>query len=45
MLELAADPGLVARLGAAARRFAEAHTWDRAADATEAQLRELAGVI
>jgi hypothetical protein len=28
----------------AARQFAEAHTWDRAADATEAQLRELAGV-
>jgi glycosyltransferase involved in cell wall biosynthesis len=44
MLELAADPGLVARLGMAARQFAEAHTWDRAADATEAQLRELAGV-
>ncbi|HET9295176.1 MAG TPA: glycosyltransferase family 4 protein [Gemmatimonadales bacterium] len=44
MLELAADPRLVARLGAAARRFAEAHTWERAADATEAQLRELAGV-
>ena len=28
MLELAGDPALVARLGAAARRFAEALTWD-----------------
>lgn len=44
MLELAGDPALVARLGAAARRFAEEHTWERAADATEAQLRELAGI-
>jgi glycosyltransferase involved in cell wall biosynthesis len=36
MLELAADPARVATLGAAARRFAEGLTWDRAADLTEA---------
>lgn len=41
MLELAAAPALVERLGAAARRFAETHTWDRSADATERQLQEL----
>ena len=35
MLQLAADPALVERLGAEARRFAEAHSWDRTADATE----------
>lgn len=37
-LAFAADPALVARLGQAARRFAEEHTWDRAAQATEAHL-------
>lgn len=41
LLELAADPALVARLGAAARRHAEALSWDAAADATEAHLRAL----
>ena len=41
MLELAADPGLVERLGAEARRFAEAHSWDRSADETEAHLEEI----
>ncbi|MEO6068006.1 MAG: glycosyltransferase family 4 protein [Gemmatimonadales bacterium] len=37
-LALAADPALVERLGQAARRFAEGHTWDRAALATETHL-------
>ena len=37
-LAFAADPALMTRLGQAARRFAEAHTWDRAALATEAHL-------
>jgi glycosyltransferase involved in cell wall biosynthesis len=41
MLELAADPGLVARLGAAARLAALAWSWDDAAAATEAHLMEL----
>ena len=41
MLELADDPALVARLGAAARRFAEALTWERTADATEAHLDDI----
>jgi glycosyltransferase involved in cell wall biosynthesis len=40
---LAADPAEVARLGAAARRFAEGFSWDRAADLTEAHLAEVAG--
>ena len=35
MLALAADPGLVERLGRQARAFAEGLSWDRAADATE----------
>jgi glycosyltransferase involved in cell wall biosynthesis len=39
MLRLAADPTLVERLGAEARRFAEAHSWDRSADATEEHLQ------
>ena len=43
MLELAADPALVARLGQAGRRFAESLSWDRAADLTESHLRELSG--
>ena len=37
-LAFAADPALVERLGRAARTFAEALTWDRAALATEAHL-------
>ena len=37
-LAFAADPALVTRLGQQARRFAEEHTWDRAAQATEAHL-------
>lgn len=41
MLELAGDPALVARLGAAARRHAEAWSWDEAAAATGAHLLEL----
>jgi glycosyltransferase involved in cell wall biosynthesis len=38
MLELAADPAQVERLGRAARQFAERLSWDRAASATEAHL-------
>ena len=38
MLQLAADPALVARLGRGARAFAEQLSWERAAGATEAQL-------
>jgi glycosyltransferase involved in cell wall biosynthesis len=41
MLELAAAPALVERLGAAARRFAEAHTWERSAEATERHLEDI----
>jgi glycosyltransferase involved in cell wall biosynthesis len=40
MQELAADPALVARLGASARRFAESLTWDAAALATEQHLQD-----
>jgi glycosyltransferase involved in cell wall biosynthesis len=40
---LAADPERVARLGAAARAFAEGFSWDRAAELTEAHLAEVAG--
>jgi glycosyltransferase involved in cell wall biosynthesis len=40
MTELAGDPGLVARLGAGARRFAESLTWDAAAEATEQHLQD-----
>jgi glycosyltransferase involved in cell wall biosynthesis len=43
MLLFAADRPLVDRLGQAARRHAEAHTWDAAATATEAHLHSLAG--
>ena len=39
MLALAADAGLVARLGRAARAFAEGLTWDRAAAATAEHLQ------
>jgi len=41
MLELAADPGLVARLGRGARSFAEQLSWERAARATEAHLHRV----
>jgi UDP-glucose:(heptosyl)LPS alpha-1,3-glucosyltransferase len=38
---LAADAGLRARMGAAARAAVEAYTWDRAADQTMAVYREV----
>ncbi len=41
MLELAQDPVLVARLGAAARCHAEGLTWERAATATYDHLRDI----
>jgi len=41
MLELAENPALVARLGAAARRFAERLTWERSAAQTERHLRDI----
>ncbi len=41
MLELAADPELVARLGEAARRFAVRLTWERTANETEHHLRDI----
>jgi glycosyltransferase involved in cell wall biosynthesis len=41
MLALAGDPALVERLGRGGRRFAEALTWDRAADATERHLQRV----
>ena len=41
MLELADDPALVARLGAAARRFAERLTWERSAAETERHLLDI----
>ena len=40
MLALAADPSLVARLGHAARRFAEGLSWDSAARATLAHIEQ-----
>jgi glycosyltransferase involved in cell wall biosynthesis len=40
MLELAADPGLVASLGRKGREFARTLTWDSAAELTEDHLRE-----
>jgi glycosyltransferase involved in cell wall biosynthesis len=40
-LALADDPALVERLGRQARQFAEAHSWERAALATEAHLTSL----
>ena len=40
MLELAADPGLVASLGARGRKFAETLTWESAALQTEQHLME-----
>ena len=41
MLALAADSGLVSRLGRGARAFAEQLSWDRAARATEAHLQRI----
>jgi glycosyltransferase involved in cell wall biosynthesis len=41
MLELAGDPALVARLGGAARRFAERLTWKRSAAETERHLLDI----
>jgi glycosyltransferase involved in cell wall biosynthesis len=41
MGRLAADPGLVARLGTQARRFAETFTWERAAEETERHLQQV----
>lgn len=41
MLALAADPGLVSRLGRGARTFAEQLSWERAAEATEAHLQRV----
>ena len=41
MLALAADEGLVARLGRGARAFAEGLSWERAARATEAHLQRV----
>jgi glycosyltransferase involved in cell wall biosynthesis len=41
MLELAGNPALVARLGGAARRFAERLTWERAAAETERHLQDI----
>lgn len=43
LASLAAAPGEMARLGAAARRFAEGFSWERSADLTEAHLAEVAG--
>ncbi len=41
MVELAGNPALVARLGEAARRFAEGLTWERAAAETERHLQDI----
>ncbi|MGH7581487.1 MAG: glycosyltransferase family 4 protein [Gemmatimonadales bacterium] len=41
MLEFADDPTLVARLGGAARRFAERLTWERSAAETEHHLQDI----
>lgn len=43
LARIAGDPALVRSLGAGARVFAERFTWERAADETEAHLREIAG--
>jgi glycosyltransferase involved in cell wall biosynthesis len=43
MTRLADSPELVARLGAQARAFSSAFTWDRAADQTEEHLRRAVG--
>lgn len=41
MLELAAAAPLVQQLGRAARGFAEAHSWERSAEATERHLQDI----
>jgi glycosyltransferase involved in cell wall biosynthesis len=41
MSRVAADPALVARLGARARAFAETFTWERAAEETERHLQRV----
>ena len=41
MLQLASDPGLVSRLGAAARTFAQGLSWDTAAKATLTHLQQI----
>jgi glycosyltransferase involved in cell wall biosynthesis len=41
MVELADSLPLVARLGERARRFAEGHSWERTALATERHLTEI----
>jgi hypothetical protein len=43
MRYLSGERALVERLGIAARHFAEGFTWARAADETEAHLREVVG--
>ncbi len=43
MRNLSGERALVEHLGVAARRFAEGFTWQRAADETEAHLREVVG--
>ena len=43
MRYLSGERALVERLGIAARRFAEAFTWENAATETEAHLREVVG--
>ncbi|MDB4915827.1 MAG: glycosyl transferase group 1 [Gemmatimonadetes bacterium] len=43
MSALAADVGLVTRLGMQARRFAETFTWERAAEETERHLHVISG--
>jgi glycosyltransferase involved in cell wall biosynthesis len=45
LASLAADREQVERLGRGARDFAVAHSWDRAADGTEAHLRAVAGLV
>ena len=42
---LAADRARVEQLGRGARAFAVEHSWDRAADETEAHLRAVAGLV
>ncbi len=44
MATLAGSRETVTRLGTAGRRFAEGFTWERAADETEAHLREITGM-
>lgn len=44
MRRLSSERALVERLGVAARRFAEGFTWQKAADQTEAHLREVVGM-